>query len=59
MNFSANEDFARELDAQDPLHHFREKFHLPLGADGKPFIYFAGNSLGLMPNSARAIIEQE
>jgi kynureninase len=59
MTFSQDEDFARELDAQDPLHHFREKFHLPLGADGKPFIYFAGNSLGLMPKSARAIIEQE
>jgi kynureninase len=59
MTFSQDEDFARELDAQDPLHDFREKFHLPLGADGKPFIYFAGNSLGLMPKSARAIIEQE
>ena len=59
MNFSADEDFARELDAEDPLNHFREKFHLPAGADGRPFIYFAGNSLGLMPKSARQIVEQE
>src|SRR6266404_6774901 len=59
MNFSDDEDFACELDAEDPLRHFREKFHLPLGADGKPFIYFAGNSLGLMPKSARQIVEQE
>jgi kynureninase len=59
MNFSADEDFARGLDAEDPLNHFREKFHLPAGADGKPFIYFAGNSLGLMPKSARQIVERE
>jgi len=59
MTFSDDEDFARELDAEDPLNHFREKFHLPAGADGKPFIYFAGNSLGLMPKSARQIVEQE
>ena len=29
------------------------------GKDGKPVIYFAGNSLGLMPKAARAIVEQE
>src|SRR5882724_11650231 len=59
MTFSADEDFARHLDAEDPLRHFREKFHLPLGADGKPFIYFAGNSLGLMPKAARKVVAQE
>ena len=59
MTFSADEDFAYQLDAEDPLRHFRERFHLPLNADGKPFIYLAGNSLGLMPKSARQIVEQE
>src|SRR5260370_26501947 len=59
MPFSADEDFARQLDADDPLRHFRERFHLPLGADGKPVIYLAGNSLGLMPKAARQIVEQE
>src|SRR5881409_2736920 len=59
MKFSADEDFALQLDAEDPLRHFREKFHLPLGKDGKPVIYFAGNSLGLMPKSARQIVEEE
>src|SRR5947207_12632838 len=59
MQFSADEDFAKELDAEDPLRAFREEFHLPLGKDGKPFIYFAGNSLGLMPKSAREIVDQE
>ena len=59
MQFSADEKFALQLDAEDPLRHFREKFHLPLGTDGKPLIYLAGNSLGLMPKSARQIVEQE
>src|SRR5437667_11430349 len=59
MQFSTDEDFARRLDADDPLRHFREKFHLPLGKDGKPVIYFAGNSLGLMPKSARQIVDEE
>ena len=59
MQFSADEDFAKQLDAEDPLRSFRERFHLPLGKDGKPLIYFAGNSLGLMPKSAKQIVEQE
>ena len=59
MNFTADEDFALQLDAQDPLRDFREKFHLPLGKDGTPLIYFAGNSLGLMPKSARQIVQEE
>src|SRR5215470_15383304 len=59
MHFSADESFALQLDAEDPLRHFREKFHLPLGKDDKPLIYFAGNSLGLMPKSAQGIVEEE
>src|SRR5213596_2108760 len=59
MTFSADEDFALQLDAEDPLRQFREKFHLPLGKNGRPGIYFAGNSLGLMPKGARAIVEEE
>jgi kynureninase len=59
MTFSADEKFALQLDAEDSLLRFREKFHLPLGANGKPLIYLAGNSLGLMPKTARRIVEQE
>src|SRR5213596_3529946 len=59
MQFSAAEDFAKRLDAEDPLRDFREKFYLPFGKDGKPVIYFSGNSLGLMPKSARQIVEEE
>jgi kynureninase len=59
MQFSDNEDFAKQLDAQDSLHVSREKFHLPANRSGEPLIYFAGNSLGLMPKAAKQIVEQE
>jgi kynureninase len=59
MQFSADESFAQQLDTDDPLRSFRDKFHLPIGKDGKPIIYFAGNSLGLMPKSAKEIVDQE
>jgi kynureninase len=56
---SVDERFACEMDAEDPLRIFRDKFHLPLGREGKPVIYFAGNSLGLMPKSAKQSVEEE
>jgi kynureninase len=59
VNFSTDEDFARQLDREDALRDFREKFSLPLGKDDEPVIYFAGNSLGLMPKSARQIVDDE
>ena len=59
FSFSPDEEFAVQLDTVDSLKDFREKFHLPLGKDGKPLIYLAGNSLGLMPKSARRVVEQE
>src|SRR5207253_2038356 len=59
FTFSAGEKFAQQLDAEDPLHVCREKFHLPANRSGEPLIYFAGNSLGLMPKTAKQIVEQE
>ena len=59
MTFSRDEEFAQQLDAEDPLRSFRDRFHLPVGNNAQPLIYFAGNSLGLMPKSARQIVEQE
>jgi kynureninase len=56
---SVDERFACEMDAEDPLRIFRDKFHLPLGREGRPVIYFAGNSLGLMPKSAKQSVEEE
>jgi len=54
---NGNNSFA-QLDAADPLRAFRERFHFPEANGGEP-IYFTGNSLGLMPKSARAYVEQE
>jgi kynureninase len=59
MQFSSDEAFALHQDREDPFCSFREKFHLPIGKDGQPLIYLAGNSLGLMPKSARPMVEQE
>jgi kynureninase len=56
--FEASEEFARRLDERDPLAHFRERFAIP-SRGGTPVLYFNGNSLGLMPKAARALIEQE
>ena len=57
MNTLAEE--ARRLDEQDPLAGFREQFARPLAADGSPALYLCGHSLGLMPLSAPAQVQQE
>lgn len=58
-SFSTEEDFALQQDGGDPLRTFRDRFHLPIGPDGAPLIYFVGNSLGLMPKATRQIVDQE
>lgn len=57
--FDASEELALRLDADDPLARYRDLFHLPVGDDGSPLIYFAGNSLGLQPRSVRHLVAQE
>lgn len=47
------------MDEIDPLREYRDQFCLPHRIDGEPAIYFCGNSLGLQPRPARALIEQE
>lgn len=65
-------DSWQQLDDEDPLKCYREKFHIPkfqaIDSDGssnngksdqrKEMVYFCGNSLGLQPKSARKYIEQ-
>lgn len=36
----------------------RDRFHLPLGRDGRPKAYLAGQSLGAQPKAARAAVEE-
>jgi kynureninase len=59
MSYQPTLDFARSLDAVDPLRHFRDRFLIPRRTDGQPAIYFCGHSLGLQPQAVRALIEQE
>jgi kynureninase len=47
------------MDANDPLGHFRDQFHIPSQKDGTPFVYLCGNSLGLQPKSTKESINQE
>lgn len=56
--FQYNEAFAKEMDEQDPLSHFRERFHFPK-VNGQESIYFCGNSLGLQPKSVKDYIDRE
>jgi kynureninase len=57
--FQPDEDFARHLDATDPLSAYRNQFHLPRRPDGTPALYFCTHSLGLAPRAARSFVEQE
>ena len=57
--FKPDEAFALRMDASDPLRRFRDQFHIPRQANGEPVMYFAGNSLGLQPKTAREIVNQE
>lgn len=58
MTYENTLDFARRLDAEDPLRQFRERFLFPQH-NGSDVRYFCGNSLGLQPVSVRASVEQE
>ncbi|OQD75411.1 hypothetical protein PENDEC_c007G04740 [Penicillium decumbens] len=67
-------EYAEALDAQDPLHQFRDEFIIPSKNDLKrkvlaegnghdeasdsTCIYLCGNSLGVQPRSTRRYIEQ-
>jgi kynureninase len=58
MIFENTLAFAQQLDKQDPLAHFRDKFYLPQH-NNKPVIYLCGNSLGLQPKGAQVAVQQE
>ena len=49
---------AKKLDEADILAQYRNQFHLPQ-KEGKPCIYFCGNSLGLQPKSTQTFIDYE
>lgn len=51
-------EFAQQLDANDALKHFRERFYIPI-VNGKECIYFTGNSLGLQPKTTQDYVLNE
>ncbi|RYC69316.1 kynureninase [Spirosoma sordidisoli] len=58
MTYENTLDFARQLDADDSLRSFRNRFYIPQ-RNGTDLVYLCGNSLGLQPKSARAALDQE
>ncbi len=52
-------EFARKQDENDPLHLFKNQFHIPKDKDGNDLIYMTGNSLGLQPKITKEYINQE
>ena len=52
-------EFAKKLDVNDSLSHYRNQFHIPKDKDGNDWIYLCGNSLGLQPKSTQVYINQE
>jgi kynureninase len=58
MKFENSIRFANSLDKADPLKSFRSQFHIPK-VNGKPSLYFTGNSLGLQPKRAAQFIQEE
>ena len=57
MNFQNTKDYAQQLDKNDLLKDYRNKFHFPK-VNGKDVIYFTGNSLGLQPKKAGQYVDE-
>ena len=57
MNFKNDLAFAKQLDQDDELKEFRNRFIIPT-KNGKEQIYFLGNSLGLQSRNTQAYIQQ-
>ncbi|MFT5300988.1 MAG: kynureninase [Mariniblastus sp.] len=49
---------AKRLDDSDPLRLFREEFFIP-HVEGRPDLYFVGNSLGLVPRRTSEYVQEE
>ncbi|MEJ7645229.1 MAG: kynureninase [Chryseolinea sp.] len=58
MTFENSITHARQLDKEDPLRRFRQEFLIPR-FNGKPALYFTGNSLGLQPRRTKSIVLEE
>ena len=59
MNYNISKDFAINLDENDNLRSYQEKFYFPLKKNGEKHIYLCGNSLGLQSKNTNGFIQQE
>ncbi|MBC9795953.1 kynureninase [Sinomicrobium weinanense] len=57
MQFENTRAFAKTMDARDPLKKYKDEFIFPR-VNGKPVIYFTGNSLGLQPKRTRKYVDE-
>lgn len=55
--FENTRDFAVDMDKNDPLRAYRDRFNYPHVKD-KEVIYFTGNSLGLQPKITQDYVEE-
>lgn len=58
MSYQNTLAFAQQLDQQDELKRYRDKFYIPI-VNGKESIYFTGNSLGLQPKTTQDYVVNE
>ena len=58
MHYENTLAFAQNLDQQDTLRQFRDHFLFPRH-QGRPVLYFCGNSLGLQPKNVRPALLAE
>ena len=56
--YEATLGYARQADADDPLHPYRDRFYFPQRS-GEDAVYLCGNSLGLLADNVEAAIGQE
>ena len=56
MQFENTLAYAQRLDNEDPLSKYRDAFYFPQ-VNGKPVIYFTGNSLGLQPKRTQKYVD--
>ena len=58
MTYQFDRQFAQQMDEQDALRSFRQRFQFP-NALGQDVIYYTGNSLGLMPLEAGTAVNAQ
>lgn len=58
-NHKLSLEYAIQQDQNDALASYRNQFYIPKDKNGKDWLYFTGNSLGLQPKSTQKYIQQE